>query len=167
MAWNEKLKRDIPASWKTVVVDDVAEVFNGATPSTGDEQNYGGDIVWITPKDLSDQKQKFVYQGERNISQAGYDSCSTHLLPINTVLMSSRAPIGLLAIAKKELCTNQGFKSFVVWTFQPQTDKFPIRHVRGDEYLKLLALSRLAAFDAVYQRQGPEEGEQSKAYLDK
>ena len=113
MAWNEKLKRDIPASWKTVVVDDVAVVFNGATPSTGDEQNYGGDIVWITPKDLSDQKQKFVYQGERNISQAGYDSCSTHLLPINTVLMSSRAPIGLLAIAKKELCTNQGFKSFV------------------------------------------------------
>ena len=113
MAWNEKLKRDIPASWKTVVVDDVAEVFNGATPSTGDEQNYGGDIVWITPKDLSDQKQKFVYQGERNISQAGYDSCSTHLLPVNTVLMSSRAPIGLLAIAKKELCTNQGFKSFV------------------------------------------------------
>ena len=113
MVWNEKLKRDIPTSWKTVVVDDVAEVFNGATPSTGDEQNYGGDIVWITPKDLSDQKQKFVYQGERNISQAGYDSCSTHLLPINTVLMSSRAPIGLLAIAKKELCTNQGFKSFV------------------------------------------------------
>ena len=113
MVWNEKLKRDIPASWQTIVVDDVAEVFNGATPSTGDEQNYGGDIVWITPKDLSDQKQKFVYQGERNISQAGYDSCSTHLLPINTVLMSSRAPIGLLAIAKKELCTNQGFKSFV------------------------------------------------------
>ena len=113
MVWNEKLKRDIPTSWKTVVVDDVAEVFNGATPSTGDEQNYGGDVVWITPKDLSDQKQKFVYQGERNISQAGYDSCSTHLLPINTVLMSSRAPIGLLAIAKKELCTNQGFKSFV------------------------------------------------------
>ena len=113
MVWNEKLKRDIPASWETVVVDDVAEVFNGATPSTGDEQNYGGDVVWITPKDLSDQKQKFVYQGERNISQAGYDSCSTHLLPISTVLMSSRAPIGLLAIAKAELCTNQGFKSFV------------------------------------------------------
>ena len=113
MVWNEKLKRYIPASWETVVVDDVAEVFNGATPSTGDEQNYGGDVIWITPKDLSDQKQKFVYQGERNISQAGYDSCSTHLLPINTVLMSSRAPIGLLAIAKAELCTNQGFKSFV------------------------------------------------------
>ena len=113
MVWSEKLKRNIPASWETAVVDDIAYVFNGATPSTSDEHNYGGDVIWITPKDLSDQKQKFVFQGERNISKIGYDSCSTHLLPINTVLMSSRAPIGLLAIAKAELCTNQGFKSFV------------------------------------------------------
>ena len=113
MVWNEKLKRDIPALWETKTIEDVADVYNGATPSTVNDQNYGGDIVWITPKDLSDQKQKFVYQGERNISQAGYNSCSTHLLPSNTILMSSRAPIGLLAIAKTELCTNQGFKSFV------------------------------------------------------
>ena len=113
MVWNEKLKREVPVLWEAKLVDDIAEVFNGATPSTTDEQNYGGNIVWITPKDLSDQKHKFVYYGERNISQTGYDSCSTHLLPINTILMSSRAPIGLLAIAKTELCTNQGFKSFV------------------------------------------------------
>ena len=113
MVWNEKLKREIPVLWEAKLVDDIAEVFNGATPSTTDEQNYGGNIVWITPKDLSDQKHKFVYNGERNISQKGYDSCSTHLLPINTILMSSRAPIGLLAIAKTELCTNQGFKNFV------------------------------------------------------
>lgn len=113
MVWNEKLKRNIPALWKTKVIEDIADVYNGATPSTVNEQNYGRDIVWITPKDLSDQKQKFVYQGERNISQAGYNSCSTHLLPPNTILMSSRAPIGLLSIAKTELCTNQGFKSFV------------------------------------------------------
>lgn len=111
MVWSEKLKRNIPAAWETKTIEDIADVYNGATPSTVDGQNYGGDIVWITPKDLS--KQKFVYQGERNISQVGYDSCSTHLLPSNTILMSSRAPIGLLAIAKTELCTNQGFKSFV------------------------------------------------------
>ena len=114
MVWNEKLKREIPASWEAKRINDIAEVFNGATPSTANEQNYGGNVVWITPKDLSDQKQKFVYQGERNISQMGYDSCSTHLLPINTILMSSRAPIGLLSIVKKELCTNQGFKNFVL-----------------------------------------------------
>ena len=113
MAWNEKLKRDIPSSWAVKTIDDVVEVYNGATPSTADEENYGGDVVWITPKDLSNQQQKFIYQGERNISNKGYESCSTHLLPSNTVLMSSRAPIGLLAIAKTELCTNQGFKSLV------------------------------------------------------
>ena len=113
MVWNEVLKREIPEGWEVKSIGDVAEVYNGATPSTEDEQNYGGDIVWITPKDLSNQQEKFVYQGERNISQKGYDSCSTHLLPLNTILMSSRAPIGLLAIAKSELCTNQGFKSFV------------------------------------------------------
>ncbi len=113
MVWNEKLKREVPALWEIKMIDNVADVYNGATPSTANEQNYGGDVVWITPKDLSDQKQKFVYQGERNISQVGYNSCSTHLLPPNTILMSSRAPIGLLSIAKTELCTNQGFKSFV------------------------------------------------------
>ena len=113
MVWNKKQKREVPVLWESKLVDDVAEVFNGATPSPADEQNYGGSIVWITPKDLSDQKQKFVYHGERNISHKGYDSCSTHLLPINTILMSSRAPIGLLSIAKTNLCTNQGFKNFV------------------------------------------------------
>ena len=113
MVWNEKLKQEIPIGWGVKTVYDIAEVYNGATPSTTDEQNYGGDVIWITPKDLSNQQQKFVYQGERNISKDGYDSCSTHLLPQNTILMSSRAPIGLLAIAKAELCTNQGFKSFV------------------------------------------------------
>ena len=113
MVWNEKLKREIPEGWENKTVNNLADVFNGATPSTADENNYGGEIVWITPKDLSDQKQKFVYRGERNISQIGYDSCSTHILPPNTILMSSRAPIGLLAIAKAEICTNQGFKNFV------------------------------------------------------
>lgn len=113
MIWNEKLKREIPISWEIKLIDDIAEIYNGATPSTMNELNYGGDIVWITPKDLSDQKQKFIYQGERNISQVGYDSCRNHLLPSNSILMSSRAPIGLLAIAKTELCTNQGFKNFV------------------------------------------------------
>ncbi|MDE5559055.1 MAG: restriction endonuclease subunit S [Bacteroidales bacterium] len=113
MTWSKKLKQNIPVSWGTKIIDDVSAVFNGATPSTADDKNYGGDVVWITPKDLSDQRMKFIYQGERNISQTGYDSCSTHLLPPNAILMSSRAPIGLLSIAKTTLCTNQGFKSFV------------------------------------------------------
>ena len=118
MVWNEKLKREIPEGWKVVHLDDFADIKNGATPSTTNPLNYGGEIVWITPKDLSDQKSKFVYRGERNISQLGYDSCSTNLLPANSVLLSSRAPIGLVSIAMTELCTNQGFKNLI-----PHDDK--------------------------------------------
>ncbi len=113
MVYNERLKREIPVDWQVENLIDFAEIKNGATPSTADDSNYGGDIVWITPKDLSDQQSKFVYQGERNITKQGFDSCSTSMLPINSVLMSSRAPIGLVSIAKHEVCTNQGFKSFI------------------------------------------------------
>ena len=113
MVYNERLKKEIPVGWQVENLVDFAEIKNGATPSTSDDTNYGGDIVWITPKDLSDQQSKFVYQGERNITKQGLDSCSTSMLPINSVLMSSRAPIGLISIAKHEVCTNQGFKSFI------------------------------------------------------
>ena len=113
MVYNERLKRVVPIAWEVENLIDFAEIKNGATPSTANEANYGGDIVWITPKDLSDQQSKFVYQGERNITKQGFDSCSTSMLPTNSVLMSSRAPIGLVSIAKHEVCTNQGFKSFI------------------------------------------------------
>ena len=113
MVYNERLKRDVPVGWQVENLIDFAEIKNGATPSTTDDANYGGDIVWITPKDLSDQQSKFVYQGERNITKQGFDSCSTSMLPTNSVLISSRAPIGLVSIAKHEVCTNQGFKSFI------------------------------------------------------
>ena len=113
MVYNERLKREVPIGWEVENLIDFAEIKNGATPSTANEANYGGDIVWITPKDLSDQQSKFVYQGERNITEQGFDSCSTSILPTNSVLMSSRAPIGLVSIAKHEVCTNQGFKSFI------------------------------------------------------
>ena len=113
MVWSEKLKREIPEGWNVVNLIDFAEIKNGATPSTANPLNYRGDIIWITPKDLSDQQSKFVYQGERNISQLGYNSCSTNLLPANSVLLSSRAPIGLVSITKAKLCTNQGFKNLV------------------------------------------------------
>ena len=96
------------------LIKDIATIKSGSTPSTSDEKNYDGDIVWITPKDLSKQKSKYIWKGERNISLKGYNSCSTTLLPKGSLLLSSRAPIGLLSINKVELCTNQGFKNIVV-----------------------------------------------------
>ena len=113
MVWNETLKRDIPEGWSDTPLSKIAKIENGATPSTLEEDNYGGDISWITPKDLSDKMTKFFSRGERSITQKGYESCSTTKLPAGSILMSSRAPIGLVAMASDEVCTNQGFKNIV------------------------------------------------------
>ena len=100
--------------WKECTIADLGEVVGGATPSTRKPENYeNGDIAWITPKDLSTFNGRFIFRGERNITEIGLNSCSTRLLPPNTVLFSSRAPIGYVAIAAKEMCTNQGFKSVI------------------------------------------------------
>ena len=70
-------------------------------------------IVWLTPKDLTSTGEKFIYKGETDITEAAYRSCSTKLLPKGSVLLTSRAPVGCVAIAMTELCTNQGFKSII------------------------------------------------------
>jgi type I restriction enzyme S subunit len=101
------------AKWEKKPLGEIANIVNGGTPSTTNSENYGGEIVWITPKDLSNQKNKFTYYGERTITQKGYQSCNTTLIPKGSILLSSRAPIGLLSISKCELCTNQGFKNIV------------------------------------------------------
>ena len=102
------------AEWTKYKISDIGTVVGGATPSTKKSENYeNGDISWITPKDLSTFCGRYIKQGERNITETGYRSCSTQLLPRNSVLFSSRAPIGYVAIAAKELCTNQGFKSVI------------------------------------------------------
>ena len=101
-------------SWKTCTIGDLGTVVGGATPSTKKNENYdGGTISWITPKDLAGFSGRFISHGERNITEQGLKNCSTQLLPAHTVLFSSRAPIGYVAIANQEVCTNQGFKSVV------------------------------------------------------
>lgn len=100
--------------WKKCTISDIGIVIGGATPSTKKPENYeGGEIPWITPKDLSSFSGRYIGQGERNITEKGLKSCSTQLLPVHTILFSSRAPIGYIAIAQNRVCTNQGFKSIV------------------------------------------------------
>ena len=100
--------------WIECTLEDIGEIVGGATPSTKREDYYGGDIPWITPKDLSSFKGRYISNGERNITEEGLASCSAQMMPPNTVLFTSRAPIGYVAIAAQSVCTNQGFKSIVV-----------------------------------------------------
>ena len=99
--------------WKAYKLSEIGTIVGGATPSTSVASYYGGDIPWLTPKDLSNFQDRYIDKGERNITQEGLDSCSAQLLPANSVLFSSRAPIGYVAIAKNPIATNQGFKSIV------------------------------------------------------
>lgn len=107
-------KNNLPEGWKLGRLDEIGEVVGGATPLT-DNSDYwcANGISWISPADLSKQATKFIYKGAKDITIKGYKSCSTKILPKGSVLFSSRAPIGLMAITTKDLCTNQGFKSIV------------------------------------------------------
>lgn len=104
---------DLPDGWRWTTMGEVTKVVGGSTPKTGEPAYWGGDIPWITPDDLSGFTGKYIERGRRSITQAGYDSCSTQMVPAGTVLFTSRAPVGYVAIARNPVCTNQGFKSFV------------------------------------------------------
>ena len=105
---------DEQSEWSKGSVSDFGEVIGGATPSKDIDEYFCSDgIVWLTPKDLTSTGKKFIYKGETDITDAAYRSCSTKIMPKGSVLLTSRAPVGCVAIAMTELCTNQGFKSIV------------------------------------------------------
>ena len=101
-------------AWTLGTVSDLGAVVGGSTPSKAKPEYYTEDgIAWITPKDLSINKAKFVSHGENDITKLGLKNSSASIMPEGTVLFSSRAPIGYIAIASGEVTTNQGFKSVV------------------------------------------------------
>ncbi len=94
-------------------IDELGTVVGGATPTTKNTAFWDGGIPWLSPKDLTGRRFRYISRGSRSISDAGFKSCSAKMLPAGTVLFSSRAPIGYVAIAANPVCTNQGFKSIV------------------------------------------------------
>lgn len=94
-------------------IKDIGEVVGGGTPRTDIPDYWDGNIPWISPVDLSSYSNIYISKGQNNITELGLKKSSTKLLPKDTVLLSSRAPIGYLAIAANEICTNQGFKSII------------------------------------------------------
>lgn len=108
-----KFENGIPRGWDIKHVGEIGQVVSGGTPSTEIEDYWYGSIPWITPADLSDFKGIYITSGEKNITELGLKKSSTVLMPKDTVLLSSRAPIGYVALARNEMCTNQGFKNVV------------------------------------------------------
>lgn len=100
-------------TWQTVPLGDVADIVSGATPKTGVAEYWDGDIPWVTPADLSGLESVFIGSTPRMITAAGLASCAASILPERSVLLSSRAPIGHVAINTVPMATNQGFKSLV------------------------------------------------------
>jgi len=102
------------SEWTCYKVSEFADIIGGGTPSTKNGEYWNGDIPWLTPKDLSTHSSRFMEKGKRNISILGLSKSSAKIVPKHTVLLTSRAPVGYLAIAKNPICTNQGFRNLVI-----------------------------------------------------
>ncbi|GEB91998.1 restriction endonuclease subunit S [Streptococcus thermophilus] len=117
MVYNPELKREIPEGWGVEKLENLGTIVGGSTPTKSISDNFtkGGEgYSWITPNDLSNNKgNKFIKNGEIDVTVRGLKDAGLKLYPEGTVLMSSRAPVGYLAISTKEITTNQGFKSFI------------------------------------------------------
>lgn len=115
MVWNEELRREIPVGWKVGSLLSLGEIIGGSTPPREIQEYFTNKgTAWITPKDLSlNTGNKFITRGELDVSDEGIKAASLKIMPKGTILLSSRAPIGYLAISREDVTTNQGFKSFV------------------------------------------------------
>ena len=110
---DEEIPFEIPGSWLFVRLKEIGSIIGGGTPRTSNESYWDGNINWITPADLSNHSNIYISHGSRSITELGLKDSSATLMPAHTVLYSSRAPIGHIAIAANALATNQGFKSVV------------------------------------------------------
>lgn len=100
----------VPEDWEVMKIKHICKLYSGATPTTSNPQFWNGDIKWVTPVDIN---EKFILETARKITREGYESCGTNMVESNSIIMSTRAPIGKVAINKVPVCTNQGCKSIV------------------------------------------------------
>ncbi|MBI5269665.1 MAG: restriction endonuclease subunit S [Burkholderiales bacterium] len=126
----------LPEGWDVAPIGSVARVVGGGTPPSHDPDNFaptGDGIPWVTPADLSGYRSQSISRGARDLSETGLARCGATLMPKGTVLFSSRAPIGYVAIAANEISTNQGFKSFVLPAeIDPRFAYWQLKHLKPE-----------------------------------
>ncbi len=103
----------IPVDWKVINICDICEVVGGSTPSTNVKEFWNGDIHWVIPTDITKLRGRIISSTEKTITKKGLSSCAARLLPIGSILLTSRATIGECAINSKPMATNQGFASLI------------------------------------------------------
>ena len=145
---------EVPTHWGVRRMRTVASVLNGATPFSGQQSYWDGDIVWITPHDLGVLKDRYISTSGRKISRAGYESCGATMAPAKSVVISTRAPIGSVGILNTGACTNQGCRLLVPSvSIEPEHLYYCLRLARpelesigqGTTFLEL-SRERLASF---------------------
>ncbi len=110
---DEELPFEVSDSWAFARLKHIGEVVGGGTPKTTVSEYWNGEIPWLTPADFSGYEDMYISAGSRTITEIGLQSSSAQMLPTNSILYSSRAPIGYIAINSNPVSTNQGFKSLV------------------------------------------------------
>ncbi len=104
---------EVPVGWEVASLKRYFRIVGGSTPKSDQEAYWDGEIIWVTPADLSKLQSLYINDSQRKITDNGLASCGASLVPANSIILSTRAPIGSLAITDNEMCTNQGCKSLV------------------------------------------------------
>ncbi|RMD97026.1 MAG: restriction endonuclease subunit S, partial [Bacteroidetes bacterium] len=164
---------DVPEHWEVKPIKRAFQIIGGSTPKAGDPTFWDGDLVWVTPADLSKLESKWIDDSGRKITLKGLASCGSHLVPPGAIILSTRAPIGSMAIASKQLCTNQGCKSLIpsrnantdyfAYYLSACVEQLSVRG-KGTTFLELSG-DELGAFEGI----APPPSEQSAiaAFLDR
>lgn len=155
----------LPYSWTTKRFDQLGTLHSGSTPSTANRSYWDGDIVWVTPNDLSKLNTPYLHDSAKCITNQGLRGCSASLLPPGSIVISSRAPIGYVAIPKVEFCTNQGCKSidlydsfdseYTYYNIHFSVDK--LKHLGEGTTFAEISKKALARVELVFPEEKPEQ----------
>ena len=148
---------DVPEHWSVMPVKRIFMVLGGSTPKSAVPDNWDGDVIWVTPADLSKLPTIDIHGSARMITPQGLASCGANMVPSESIVLSTRAPIGSMGVAKVPLCTNQGCKSlvplginntgFYAHFFTVSSDQLNVRG-KGTTFLELSG-DELGAFEVI------------------